>query len=67
MTVDDLRVRDLGDTVRIEVDPALVERVCALPGLRRTVTEAGFGDLPQRVEPFRSGRLNSETAARTEP
>ncbi|MDN0198871.1 ATP-dependent sacrificial sulfur transferase LarE [Streptomyces sp. S.PNR 29] len=66
ITVGDLRVRDLGDTVRVEVDAPLADRVSALPGLRRTLTEAGFGEMPQRVEPFRSGRLNSETTAHTE-
>ncbi|MEU0184713.1 ATP-dependent sacrificial sulfur transferase LarE [Streptomyces sp. NPDC006207] len=58
--VRDLRVRDLGDRTRIEADPPLVARIAALPGLARALTEAGFADLPYQVEPFRSGRLNSE-------
>ncbi|MFI9006126.1 ATP-dependent sacrificial sulfur transferase LarE [Actinosynnema sp. NPDC053489] len=56
----DLRVRDLGDTVRLEVDPDAVDVVAALPGLREALSGAGFADVPHRVEPFRSGRLNVE-------
>ncbi|MGW2347345.1 ATP-dependent sacrificial sulfur transferase LarE [Actinacidiphila glaucinigra] len=56
----DLRVRDLGDLARIEVDPALVVRIAALPGIAEALTEAGFAGVPHRVEPFRSGRLNFE-------
>lgn len=56
----DLRVRDLGDRTRVEVDPPLVARVSALPGLAEALAEAGFADLPHDVGSFRSGRLNSE-------
>jgi uncharacterized protein len=58
--VTDLRVRDLGDAARLEVDPPLVGRVAALPGVAQALADAGFAELPHRVEPFRSGRLNSE-------
>ncbi|QNP75318.1 ATP-dependent sacrificial sulfur transferase LarE [Streptomyces roseirectus] len=58
LAVTDLRVRDLGDTVRLEVDPALVDRVAAHPGIPRAMTGAGFDGVPHRVEAFRSGRLN---------
>lgn len=62
LTVTDLRVRDLGDTARLEVDASLVGRISALPGLAGALADAGFAELPHRVEPFRSGRLNSETS-----
>lgn len=55
-----LRVRDLDDVVRIEVDAAFTSRVAALPTLAATVEAAGFVDTTVRVEAFRSGRLNSE-------
>jgi uncharacterized protein len=58
--VTDLRVRDLGDRARVEVDPRLVARAAALPGLAEALSDAGFADLPYQVESFRSGRLNSE-------
>lgn len=61
--VVDLRVRDLGDSARLEVDAGLVGRVRALPGLAAALSAAGFGDVPFTVEPFRSGRLNGEPAA----
>ncbi|MFE2756677.1 ATP-dependent sacrificial sulfur transferase LarE [Actinosynnema sp. NPDC059335] len=60
----DLRVRDLGDTVRLEVDPAVVDGVAALPGLREALSGAGFADVPHEVDPFRSGRLNTEPPSR---
>ncbi|MFF9808357.1 ATP-dependent sacrificial sulfur transferase LarE [Streptomyces coeruleorubidus] len=63
--VTDLRVRDLGDAARLEVDPPLVGRIAALPEIARALADAGFAELPHRVEPFRSGRLNSETASAT--
>ncbi|MEH0421533.1 hypothetical protein [Streptomyces sp. B21-083] len=59
--MSDLRVRDLGDTARLEVDPSIVDRVTELPSIARALAAAGFRGLPYRVEPFRSGRLNSET------
>jgi uncharacterized protein len=54
----DLRVRDLGDVGRIELDPALAE----LPELRQALVEvvraAGFDSAELAV--FRSGTLNHE-------
>ncbi|QUC59429.1 ATP-dependent sacrificial sulfur transferase LarE [Streptomyces sp. A2-16] len=61
LTVTDLRVRDLGDTVRLEIDSWLVDRVAAHPGIPLALAGAGYADLPHHVEPFRSGRLNMET------
>ncbi|WP_405771442.1 ATP-dependent sacrificial sulfur transferase LarE [Actinacidiphila glaucinigra] len=43
--VRDLRVRDLGDRTRIEVDPPFVARIAALPGLAGTLAEADFAGL----------------------
>ena len=54
--VRDLRVRDLGDSARVEVDPGLVQAVRRTPGLREAL--AAFGDIPFEVAPFRSGSLN---------
>ncbi len=55
-----LRVRDLGDTARVEVDATLTSTLAARPGLLRAVT--GF----QRVEldpaGFRSGAMNERLA-----
>ncbi|MEU0413237.1 ATP-dependent sacrificial sulfur transferase LarE [Streptomyces griseorubiginosus] len=58
LTVTDLRVRDLGDSVRLEVDPSLLDRIAAHPRIPRALASAGFGELPHCIEPFRSGRLN---------
>lgn len=56
--VRDLRVRDLGDTVRLEVDPAAVPAASANPAVAAAIGAAGFGDVPMSVEPFRSGSMN---------
>ncbi|WP_431946913.1 ATP-dependent sacrificial sulfur transferase LarE [Actinacidiphila sp. bgisy167] len=56
----DLRVRDLGDRTRVEVDPPLVALMAALPGIAEALAEAGFAGLPHQVGAFRSGRLNTE-------
>ncbi|MBO3751233.1 ATP-dependent sacrificial sulfur transferase LarE [Streptosporangiaceae bacterium NEAU-GS5] len=56
----DLRVRDLGDSVRIEVEQAATGAVRAVPGLAGALAEAGFSDVPVRIDAFRSGRLNTE-------
>lgn len=60
LNVSDLRVRDLGDAVRVEVDASIVDRVTQLPEMARALADAGFAELPYVVEAFRSGRLNSE-------
>ena len=56
--VADLRVRDLGDAVRLEVDAALVAFARDDPGVRAAIRDAGFGAAALSVEPFRSGSMN---------
>ena len=56
--VRDLRVRDLGERVRLEVDAAAVPRARAHAGVWAAIRDAGFGDAPLTVEPFRSGSMN---------
>ncbi|GAA5070651.1 uncharacterized protein HNP84_001606 [Thermocatellispora tengchongensis] len=58
LPVTDLRVRDLGDSVRVEVDPDRTAPVAALPGLTEAVRQAGFPAAEVTVAPFRSGALN---------
>ncbi len=53
----DLRVRDLGDRARVEVDAAVVDFARG-PDVERAVRAAGF-DVPVEVGPFRSGGLNA--------
>ncbi|GAA4627484.1 ATP-dependent sacrificial sulfur transferase LarE [Actinoallomurus vinaceus] len=62
-TVRDLRVRDLGDAVRLEVDPNLVERARGDQAVSAAIREAGFAATPIRVEVFRSGSMNDVLAA----
>jgi len=57
-----LRVRDLGDSARIEVDPGALVAATAVPGLARAVADAGFGDARVEFDAFLSGRLNHEKA-----
>lgn len=54
----DLRVRDLGATVRVEVDEAVTAPVAALD-LTAALAGAGFAGFPIEVRPFRSGSLNT--------
>jgi uncharacterized protein len=54
----DVRVRDLGDTVRLEVDAHLVADTRANPAVSAAVRAAGFSSTPLVVEPFRSGAMN---------
>lgn len=56
--VRDLRVRDLGDAVRLEVDADLVHPASADPRVLEAIRAAGFPEAPVRVEPFRSGSMN---------
>ncbi|GAA3415046.1 hypothetical protein [Streptosporangium vulgare] len=60
LPVTDLRVRDLGDRVRVEVDAGLASRTAGLPGLVPAVREAGFPGARVEVTAFRSGVLNTE-------
>ena len=57
--VHNLRVRDLGDAVRLEVDEATVPSVRGYVDLYEAIRDAGFDDLPITVEPFRSGSMNA--------
>jgi uncharacterized protein len=62
--VRDLRVRDLGDTVRVELDADLVEAARASADVSPVLAEAGFGDAPVEVREFRSGSMNDLLADR---
>lgn len=54
----EVRVRDLGSSVRVELDAALVDRVQAWGGIADILSDAGFGALPSVIAQFRSGALN---------
>jgi pyridinium-3,5-biscarboxylic acid mononucleotide sulfurtransferase len=56
--VHDLRVRDLGDAARIEVDADQVEAVLADPAVAEAVLEAGFAEVVVDPQGFRSGSMN---------
>jgi len=56
--VRDLRVRDLGDVARVEVDHEKVPEVTATPSLLDPVRAAGFGAVEVDPRGFRSGSLN---------
>ena len=57
--VFNLRVRDLGDDVRLEVDADRVAAVSALAPLGAAIAEAGFADATLTVAAFASGGLNA--------
>ena len=55
----DLRVRDLGDVARLEVDPALVPEVVARADeVGRVLAEVGFPAVEVDPAGFRSGAMN---------
>jgi len=54
----DLRVRDLGEVGRVELDPRLADRPEIRAGLAEVVRRAGFGGA--ELTGFRSGALNHE-------
>jgi uncharacterized protein len=56
VAVRDLRVRDLGDTARVEVDAALVAAVAARSDLAEHV--AGWARVEVDPRGFRSGSMN---------
>ncbi|TDP95077.1 ATP-dependent sacrificial sulfur transferase LarE [Labedaea rhizosphaerae] len=58
----DLRVRDLGDVARVDVDAERVDAVRAVPGLAEAVLAAGFESFAE-VRSFQSGVLNIEPVA----
>jgi pyridinium-3,5-biscarboxylic acid mononucleotide sulfurtransferase len=60
LPITDLRVRDLGHAVRVEVPAAMTRAVSGVPGLAAALAEAGFAAAAVEVIAFRSGRLNSE-------
>jgi uncharacterized protein len=57
--VRDLRVRDLDDVARVEVDAAAVEDVRACTPALDAVRMAGFEGIAVEVRPFRSGSMNA--------
>ena len=62
--VHDLRVRDLGDGARIEVDADQVEAVLADPAVLEAVLEAGFDEAVIDPQGFRSGSMNERLTPR---
>ena len=56
--VRDLRVRDLGDTVRLELDAAAVDHARGNTNVLAAIQAAGFGKTPVCVQAFRSGSMN---------
>jgi pyridinium-3,5-biscarboxylic acid mononucleotide sulfurtransferase len=56
--VYNLRVRDLGHSVRLEVDAHLVATAQRDAAVRAAIGDAGFADAPLVVEAFRSGAMN---------
>lgn len=56
--VRNLRVRDLGDTARVEVDAEHVATVSGLPEVKEAVLRAGFGTVEIDPRGFRSGSMN---------
>jgi pyridinium-3,5-biscarboxylic acid mononucleotide sulfurtransferase len=56
--VRDLRVRDLGDRARLEVDGSIVEAVAGLGAVATAVLEAGFEAVEVDPRGFRSGAMN---------
>jgi uncharacterized protein len=58
LAVHDLRVRDLGDAVRLEVDAESAAAVREVSDIGPAIAAAGFGAAEIEVTPFRSGSLN---------
>jgi uncharacterized protein len=56
--IRDLRVRDLGEQVRLELDAEAVDEARDDPGLVSAIRMAGFGEVPVDVRAFRTGSLN---------
>ena len=54
----DLRVRDLGETARIEVSPSAVARISTSAAVRDAVLAAGFDTVEVDPRGFRSGSMN---------
>jgi uncharacterized protein len=58
LDVENLRVRDLGDAARLEVDPTRVGDVAASPAVVAAVRAAGFDRVEVDPRGFRSGAMN---------
>ncbi|MGH3498525.1 MAG: ATP-dependent sacrificial sulfur transferase LarE [Nocardioidaceae bacterium] len=58
LTVANLRVRDLGDLGRLELDATLVGAASALPAILTAVRDAGFERVEIDPQGFRSGAMN---------
>lgn len=58
ITVTDLRVRDLGDTARVELPAGDIPAARAVPGLDQAVLASGFADAAVEYAVFSSGNLN---------
>jgi pyridinium-3,5-biscarboxylic acid mononucleotide sulfurtransferase len=56
--VTDLRVRDLGGTVRLELDAGVVDQARGDAGVLAAIRSSGFDSEPVDVQAFRSGSLN---------
>jgi pyridinium-3,5-biscarboxylic acid mononucleotide sulfurtransferase len=63
LEIHDLRVRDLGDVVRLEVDAPAVAAVRQVRAVAPAIAAAGFGAAAIEVTPFRSGSLNDALPA----
>lgn len=56
--VRDLRVRDLGDAARLELDASAVDQARGNADVLAAIRAAGFGATPVQVQAFRSGSMN---------
>jgi len=61
--VRNVRVRDLGDRARLEVDATAVPDVRVTPAVLAAVTEAGFAEVELDPRGFRSGSMNEALPA----
>jgi pyridinium-3,5-biscarboxylic acid mononucleotide sulfurtransferase len=61
--VRNVRVRDLGDRARLEVDATAVPAVRVTPAVLAAVTEAGFAEVELDPRGFRSGSMNEALPA----
>jgi uncharacterized protein len=61
ITVTDLRVRDLGDTARVELPAADIAAAAAISGLAEAIAAAGFAGAAIEYAAFSSGILNAES------
>jgi pyridinium-3,5-biscarboxylic acid mononucleotide sulfurtransferase len=59
VAVHDLRVRDLGERVRLEVDADRVAAVLLVSAVQTAVAAAGFDPGTLEIAPFQSGSLNA--------